>query len=133
MLSLISARLGAPEVGRRGMSMLQLLRGIVLIAAIILNCEEALAEDISTANYVMPGCREFLTRTSEAAFAQGYCAGTVRALVYAASGVCAPLTGTNEQAVRVVVEYIDSQPVRLHEGFIALAREALRAAWPCNK
>ena len=113
--------------------MLQLLRSTAFIAAIILHCEEALAEDIATANFVMPGCREFLTRTSQAAFAQGYCAGTVRALVYTAPGVCAPLTGTNEQAVRVVVQYIDSQPAKLHEGFMALAREALRAAWPCRK
>ena len=36
---------------------------------------------------------------------------------------------TVEQAIRIVVRYIDSQPARLQENFYDLAVEALRAAW----
>jgi hypothetical protein len=35
---------------------------------------------------------------------------------------------TREQAVRVVVQYIDGQPARMNENFVPLAIEALQAA-----
>ena len=41
-----------------------------------------------------------------------------------------PREVTDEQIVRVVVQYIDSQPARLHEDFVVLAIEALRKTWP---
>ena len=112
--------------------MFQFLRGSALIAAMMLNYEASLAADVSTANYVMAGCRGFLQTPIQTRLEAGYCAGAVRALVYAAPGVCAPPYGTNEQGVRVVVQYIDSRPARLHENFMDLALEALKAAWPCK-
>jgi hypothetical protein len=48
-------------------------------------------------------------------------------------GVCNPPEVTTEQGIRVVVQYIDAQPARLHEDFRLLAIEALRKAWPCQK
>jgi Rap1a immunity proteins len=39
---------------------------------------------------------------------------------------------TREQAVRVVIAYIDAQPAWMHENFGVLALEALREAWPCK-
>jgi Rap1a immunity proteins len=36
------------------------------------------------------------------------------------------------QRVAVVVKYIDEHPEDLHLEFWSLAREALRASWPCK-
>ena len=41
-----------------------------------------------------------------------------------------PLGVTREQAVGVVVQYIDGQPARMNENFVPLAIEALQATWP---
>jgi hypothetical protein len=45
---------------------------------------------------------------------------------------CIPQNATNSQMVRVVIQYIDQRPQRMHEHFTALAYEALRTAWPCK-
>ena len=58
--------------------------------------------------------------------------GIVSTLRDVSSDVCAPDSVTNFQIVRVVVKYIDDRPARQHENFRELAREALRAAWPCR-
>ena len=47
-------------------------------------------------------------------------------------GICPPPESTVDQGVRLVVQYVDSQPTRLHDNFDALAIEALRKAWPCS-
>jgi hypothetical protein len=56
--------------------------------------------------------------------------------VYLGNDFCIPYDGTpgptNGQFMRVVVQYIDQRPARLHENFHNLAHEALRAAWPCK-
>jgi hypothetical protein len=44
---------------------------------------------------------------------------------------CRPREVTLGQIVRVVVQYIDSRPARMHEDFRVLAFEAMKAAWPC--
>jgi hypothetical protein len=61
------------------------------------------------------------------------CGGVVEGIIFATTAACVPRTVTNNQAVRVVVKYIDDRPARLHENFKALAEEALMAAWPCKK
>ena len=40
---------------------------------------------------------------------------------------------TTNQAIAVVVKYIEARPERMHEDFRALALEALTAAWPCKR
>ena len=89
--------------------MLQFSWGIALIAAMILNCGAAFAEvDRTSANYRMQGCREFLLSSLSSAqhspLAQGFCAGAVGGIGYAASGVCVPPGVTTGQMVRVVVK-----------------------------
>jgi hypothetical protein len=88
--------------------------------------------DASTATYTMPGCRDFLVSRGQKPLFERYCAVLVRGFGYAGSGVCAPAAFTDEQAVRIVVQYIDARPERQHENFSALALEALQAAWPCK-
>jgi hypothetical protein len=82
---------------------------------------------------IMPGCRGLVADSSGnlGDFRQGICAGSINAIIRFDPDICLPKGSTVGQAVRVVVQYIDSQPARLHEDFIDLAAEALRAAWPC--
>jgi hypothetical protein len=93
------------------------------------------AEDTRSANYMLPYCRLMLgsggippNNISHVAF----CNGMVVGLSYAAEGLCAPDGVTHGQLMRVVVQYIDQRPQRMHESFLMLAHEALRAAWPCR-
>ena len=114
--------------------MLRCWCNLALIALITLNCGFAFAEDISTANSLMAGCRAFLLSPipSELLTDAGYCAGEVHGLGYATLGICIPAAVTNQRAVRVVVKYVDAKPARLREPFTKLAVGALRAAFPCT-
>ncbi len=88
-------------------------------------------EDISSANYVMIGCRNFLSQSPNARLLQGLCAGAVRGIAETDPNVCA--NGSVADLIRVVVAYVDSKPERLQENFNKLAQQALRQAWPCSK
>jgi Rap1a immunity proteins len=114
--------------------MFQYLRGIAFIAAIMLNCRVASAEDVTSANYLMPGCRAVLLDPTppQHVFEAGYCLGVVVGLKYSGRNVCPPKRATNQQVLRVVLKYIDDRPQRQNENFMDLALEALRAAWPCK-
>src|SRR5262245_7341941 len=59
------------------------LRGIALIAVLILNGGVAFAQDLDrkTANAIMPGCRRVVT-DSAADYSGGVCLGIIRAMVY---------------------------------------------------
>jgi hypothetical protein len=104
---------------------------------------QALAEpDIQSANSLMPGCRALIAFADHATttdFAgSGVCLGTINTLgTLSVAGllhsVCISRQVTTGQVARVVVQYIDAQPARWHENFIALAIEAIDKAWPCQK
>ena len=70
----------------------------VLIAALMFNCGATFAEDLSSANYMMRGCRsflkEYLSGTLNDAVEAGICAGAVDGLAYRRSDVCTPRSAT---------------------------------------
>lgn len=107
----------------------------VLSIGLFLAYGEAVAEDLDSASARIPGCRNQLNEKSAKdlldAYTQGICSGAVKALLVTFS--CPPQNVTNYQAMRVVIQYIDSQPARQHENFFALTIEALRKEWPCPK
>ena len=120
--------------------------GIVAMVS-CLTADVALADklpgkDIESAYAVMLGCRGFLAAeasNSAAAAATmgdaidyGFCTGRVAAVFHLVGRKCAPPAVSLEQTVRIVVQYIDSQPNRLHEPFDDLAAEAFIKAWPCH-
>ncbi len=118
--------------------MFRYLSGVAFVAVLALNCGVAWAADTASADDMMPGCRGWLEKTTADAepldiLVQGLCVGLVGGVGYAAPGVCAPPDSTNEQALRIVVQYIDARPTRRREAFLKLALEALRRAWPCNR
>jgi len=99
---------------------------------LFLTCGEGFAEDSLSAASKINGCRNYVSSSKDDLFLQGYCVGAVQALVEFAAGACAPKGATNMQGVRIVLQYIDARPARLHENFNKLAAEALRQAWPCS-
>ena len=46
--------------------------------------------------------------------------------------VCTPETGTIDQMVRVVYNWLEDHPERLHEDEVILVNDALREAFPCS-
>ena len=94
----------------------------------------ASAQDISSANFILTGCKGYLNREGNA-WAQGHRVGFIDGLVSVVGGVgfCVPDGVTNRQGVAVVVKYIEARPERMHERFSVLAIEALTAAWPCKR
>ena len=122
---------------------LPVLGAIALIVAIIFNCGVAVAEPNPTsADYVMPGCRELASlvtfssvgESEEEVSRMSFCAGIVIGLSFMGQsyGICVPAGTTAQQAASIVVQYIDGQPTRIHEDFNSFAVEALRASWPCS-
>ena len=85
-----------------------------------------------SAEWIMPGCQAFLSDGKGEPFKQGVCLG-MTAAVSEMAGICVPVGTTHEQSVRTVVRYIEARPAQAHKRFIQLAREALAAAWPCDK
>jgi Rap1a immunity proteins len=116
--------------------MRQLLSRIGFILLAVLGAYAAFAQkDIYSADYLMPGCRDFIRASTDNAHLRGYCVDLVIGLARDAYAprICLPREVTDEQIVRVVVQYIDSQPARLHEDFAVLATEALSKTWPCGR
>src|SRR5262249_49519223 len=120
-----------------------MLGASAVIVAMTLNCGAAVAEPNKTsADYVMPGCRDAASvitfskagESKEEASLMGFCAGIVVGLSFngQAYGICLPAGTTAQLATSIVVQYIDGQPARVHEGFNRLAVDALRANWPCS-
>jgi len=116
----------------RAMMLTAIRYAAVLSMGLFLTCGKVFAEDPLSADSKIVGCRNYVSSSKDDLFLQGHCAGAVQALVEFAAGACAPKRANNMQGVRIVVQYIDARPARLHENFNKLAAEALRQAWPCS-
>lgn len=95
----------------------------------------AKAQDGQSANHVMAGCRNYLAArfSVDTALPIGVCIGEVTAIADISPKVCPPSKSTNDQAIRIVVLYIDQHPDRMHLPFSLLAEEGLVRAWRCKK
>lgn len=113
---------------------------IIAFALLTLAASQAAAQDLTTGNGHYVACKSFADRVAGGdAFMRGVCAGTVNTLVlsgpfYPAAGrFCPPKTAPVNQAVKVVVSYMDKHPEELHQSFFMIAHQALKAAWPCTE
>lgn len=89
--------------------------------------------DLDSAQYIMPGCRQFLVSKTQLHFLEGNCNGIVETIEFMSPDLCVPPGSTLDEAVRIVVQYIDARPVRQQEDFRLLALEALVSAWSCRR
>ena len=110
----------------------------IIAVALILNCRIAFAQqDQYSANSIMPGCREeaalvpFSNPSDDRNDLASFCLGIIVGLSYSGridSTFCMPVGVTREQAVRVVVQYIDGQPARTN-----LAYNVSRDHWALTR
>ena len=94
---------------------------------------------IESATFTMPGCHEARPATTseqDYLFLQGLCHGKMQGVIdtaQATRSVCPPDgVADYEQALHIVVKYIDGRLNQGDQRFTRLAFEALRAAWPCR-
>ena len=104
---------------------------ILCVAFFLIPCAAIAEDDIDSGTYVLRGCRSFISAGRDDYLAQGICMGAVKAIIRTNPRVCRPKILTTDQAIRVIIAYIDSRPVRRHENFYGLAIEAMEHAWPC--
>jgi hypothetical protein len=111
---------------------------LALLAAALL-AQNADAQRESSANFMVPMCRNFLDhRPTRTAFEEGVCVGIIEGLSHVRQALpphlrwCHGPGVTAGQYVRVALAYIESRPQRMHEDFRQLAIEAWREAWPCG-
>jgi hypothetical protein len=92
-----------------------------------------------TANRLLPACKAFIIALDgnvpsyHNLIERGRCVGILEGLSYMPLHICTPNGVMTDQAVRVVVKYIEEQPARWHEDFRTLALEAMLLAWPCKQ
>jgi len=108
-------------------------------------------EDVNSANVMLPFCKLTLQqamRDPTKAMMFGRCVGMVTAYGHMLglsakkrelgmvhdTYLCAEITNaiTPEQAIKVVMKYIEERPEEMHKSFGALATAALIKAWPCK-
>ncbi len=110
---------------------------LVLFACLFLG-QPTRAQDVSSANSNLAGCKAILTN-AQGTFSQGICAGSVYTMLFVGyrlrqdTSFCPPVNVTIEQGIRVLVQYLESQPQNLHENFQGLMLRSFRDAWPCSR
>jgi Rap1a immunity proteins len=116
------------------------IAGLLCVNGIGSATAQSVQEDTS-ANSVFLGCKAFVENratNAQLVSAANFCSGVVHALGYAGKTLppeyqsCVPPTSDARQLARVVVNYIEAQPQRMHEDFRALVLEAFHNAWPCK-
>ncbi|PSC05666.1 hypothetical protein SLNSH_06695 [Alsobacter soli] len=90
--------------------------------------------DQTDGNAQLAVCRLILGESSLRPYDQGFCIGAVHAIRYSRGRlhICIPDGVTNMQAVRVLVNYMESHPARLNLDITDLAMNAFKKAWPCK-
>ena len=97
--------------------------------------------NVQGVNLAFLGCKGFVedqAKNAELVSAANFCSGVVHGLAYVGKILppeqqsCAPPTSDARQLARVVINYIEAHPQRMHEDFRMLTLEAFHQAWPCK-
>ena len=112
------------------------------------NLSAAHATAAAPVEEILPGCKSMVavsegksaSRDPLLSFMSGRCYGIIEGVLGAgyAIDVCLPVGPTIpegppiHQIMRVIINFIEAHPAKMHEGFMALAAQALRGAWRCK-
>jgi hypothetical protein len=116
------------------------IAGLLCVNGIGSATAQSVQEDTS-ANSVFLGCKAFVENratNAQLVSAANFCSGVVHGLAYVGKILpaelifCAPPTSDARQLARVVINYIDAHPQRMHEDLRMLTLEAFHQAWPCK-
>jgi len=119
---------------------------VAIAGLLCLNCLVSAAAQPAngdaSANAMFRGCKAFVEGRATDAQLYGlgnFCAGIVMGLASIGKDLsrpewqfCAPTTTNAQQLVRVVVDFIEAHPDRMHGDFKQLTLEAFHNAWPCE-
>lgn len=115
------------------------IAGLIIEAALI---GSATAQsNVQGVNLAFLGCKAFVedqAKNAELVSAANFCSGVVHGLAYVGKILppeqqsCAPPTSDARELARVVINYIEAHPQRMHEDFRMLVLEAFHNAWPCK-
>ena len=119
---------------------------VAIAGLLCLNCLVSAAAQPAngdaSANAMFRGCKAFVEGRAADAQLYGlgnYCAGIVIGLASVGQDLsrpewqsCAPGTTNAQQLARVVVDFMEARPERMHEDFKRLTLEAFHDAWPCK-
>lgn len=119
------------------------MRMILLPLTIVCSLWPAIAFAQSQGNGILDACKRFIseerTRTTLVeASKEGECYGVVSAAVMYSNllgevaSFCPPKGYNMGQATRIVINYMEKHPEKLHMVFAYLALMALDEAWPCK-
>src|SRR5262245_15951963 len=114
-------------------------------AALIVSASEAAAQlpaGDTSANAIFRGCKAFVEGRATDAQLYGlgnFCAGIVIGLASVGQDLsrpewqsCTPATTNAQQLARVVIDFMEARPERMHEDFKRLTLEAFHDAWSCK-
>src|SRR5262249_16117225 len=117
-----------------------LLPSLLIVCGVSAVAQPASKSDTS-ANDIFLGCKAFVAGqalTLQLNAGGNYCSGIVDALAGVTKYLqppewqsCAPPNSDARQLARVVINYIEARPQRMHEDFRRLTMEAFHNAWPC--
>ena len=110
-----------------------------LLALIGVSTHQAIAQgDVRTGTEMLAACRAFLEgpkllerSTQELTLRAGFCAGYVSGIMAEETEACVPPV-TASEAVRKVVEYLETHSDELDKPFDDVVARALIATWPCE-
>ena len=104
---------------------------VILVVALQPNLGEAQSLDPNSGNLWLRQCTESFTRPDCVGFVSG-----VDEFLYryptTTPFYCPPRGVTRGQMVDVAVKFMRDNPARLHEPFVSLLIDSLRAAFPCR-
>lgn len=99
----------------------------------------------NSANTMLPGCRDFLAMVNDTATAKqqgnlygGICAGIIASamgyqrMFESKHRACIPQAVTIQQAMEVVVKFLNARPELWHEDFRFQVAAILKVTWPCG-
>ena len=122
--------------------MLRLIASTMVLAAALTGIARAADTDdwLGDVRQLLPACKaaEYPDQIHSLliAFKAGACMGLVDGLLIMLRShnlVCPPDSVDYDQAMRVVIAYVEAHPTELQNGTRALAVQALRDAWPCKR
>ena len=114
---------------------LALIAGVLLMLSPVPGSAQS-NDDTQSANFLLPYCREWMK--GEKTMLSGVCVGSVGTMASMAGILepgfrfCPPKGGSRDQAVAVVVKFLEAHPEQWHEHFSTLALAAMKQAWPCR-
>jgi hypothetical protein len=112
---------------------------VVLAVALSVATKSAAQETISSVGFMLPHCKLALNgKSKRVKWYEPVCYGEIDALAFVGTLLnsddrfCMPVVVAREEALRVVVRYLEAHPEAKNENFKIMALAAMKGEWPCQ-